>query len=225
MIMQTERTSSPPAHEAERQIEALLTEFDRWAASADRRDDGWESDFPQWRELMAQAGELMAQGHQSEQALFLLSRCWSLSQECEECAYWAREHILDGHVRKLVFRLTKSVDPGTRWQAYDVLDSLSVLDAETRTVLQRGTKDENPYVRRRALLVFLHHSKPNKAACITQMLEDADAYNRYVAVKEGKRSGGEALQKKLLAVLQDPEVASHFAYYLGHKELIDQFDK
>ena len=211
MTVQTERTLSQPALEVERHIEALLTEFDRWAASADRQDDGWESDFPQWQELMQQAEQIMAQKQPSEQALFLLSRCWSLSEEDEDCADWAREHIDDRHVRSIIFRLTASPDPNTQWQAYDALNDLQILDGETQDVLEAGTKNASPYVRRRAFLVLFNHSKVDVQPYIEQMLMDADAYNRYVAVTEGKRLMGAVLQDQMQTALQDPEVAFLFS--------------
>ena len=211
MIVQTERTLSQPALEAERHVEALLTEFDHWASSADRRDDGWESDFPQWRELMQQAEQLMAQEHQNPATLFLLGRCWSLSEEDEVCAYWAREHIREGHVRDLVFHLTRSADLEVRWQAYDVLNDLQILDSETQDVLEAGTKDKNPYVRRRAFLVLFNHPEVDVRLYIERMLMDADAYNCYVAVTEGKRLMGAVLHDQIQAALQDPEVAFLFS--------------
>ena len=211
MITQVERTSSQPALETERQAEELLTKFDQWAASADRSDDGWESDFPQWRELMRQAEQVMTQEHPSDRALSALGRCWALSHEDEVCADWAREHIHDGYVRDTVFRLTASTDPHTRWQAYDALNGLQILDNETQDILEDGTKDENPYVRRRAFLVLFHHPEVDVRLYIERMLMDLDAYNRYVAVTEGKRLMGMASQDQMQAALQDPEVAFLFS--------------
>ena len=208
MIVQTERPSFQPALEAERHVEALLTEFDRWAASADRQEDGWESDFPQWRELMRQAEQLMAQEHQSPATLFLLGHCWSLSEEDEDCADWAREHLQREHVREMVRRLAGSADPRTRWQTCDVLGNLLFLDAATLKVLETALEDNDAYVRRRAFLALTRHvGGVDPQPYVRRMLLDTDSYNRYVAVQTYYPDAvPEALQAQVDAAAQDPTV-------------------
>ena len=155
MITQEGRTSSQHNLEAERRLESLLQQYDLWAAEADRSEDGWESDFPQWKELIQNAEQVMAQSHLSEHALFLMGRCWAISNECEECAYWAREHLQESHVRETVRRLTASTEADARWQAYDMLGSSLAFDNKVQPILEAGMADENPYVRRRAFLPLL----------------------------------------------------------------------
>lgn len=223
MITQVEHISSQPAPEAD--AEELLTRFDQWATSADRRDDGWEGDFPHWRELMRQAEQIMAQEHLSERALAALDRCWARSHEDEECAYWAREHIDDKNVRNVIFRLTASANPDTRWQAYDVLGGLLPHDSGIQRILEVGMADENSYVRRRAFLPLLSQLEDAAVPHLLRMLADEDSYNRYIAVKEGRQRHIKALQSHIDAAAQDPEVASHLDYYDINKETIDKFDE
>ena len=222
MITQQERTSSPPAPDAEWRLQEWLDQFDLWANTADKRDSDWESDFPEWRELVLEAAQVMTGERPSEHALLLLGRCWSITEEDEDCAYWAREHIQEPHVQELVQRLTKSIHEDTRWQAYDVFRDLHPLDAKTQALLELGTEDEDPYVRRRAFLALFHHPDIDHAVCVRRMLNDADSYNRYVGVKEAKLLGAEALQDQVRAALQDPAVAEWYEYYLDHKHFIDQ---
>ncbi len=224
MITQQERTSSPPARDAERRLQARLEQFDVWANTADKRDSDWESDFPKWRELTQEAEKLMAQEHPSEHTLLLLGRCWSITNEGEDCAFWAREHIQEPHVQELVRSLTESVHSDTRWQAYDVFRDLHPLDARTQALLELGTKDGDPYVRRRASLALFQHPDIDHADYVRRMLNDADSYNRYVGVKEAKLLGAKALQDQVQAALQDPAVAEWYEYYLDHKHSIDQFE-
>ncbi|MGI4788414.1 MAG: HEAT repeat domain-containing protein [Janthinobacterium lividum] len=221
MITQEGRISSPPAREAEQRLEELLEEFDLWAASADRSDAGWESDFPQWRELMRQAEQIMAVKTQNEHSLFLLGRCWAISEENETCAYWAREHLEDAYAKHLVQQLTGSTERDTRWQAYDVLSDLPVLDSKTRNILETGIADTDAYVRRRAFSALLRHSEIDTQPYVIQMLTDSDIYNRYVGVKEAIHLGSETLHNQVQAALQDPAVTELYDYYLNHKELID----
>lgn len=184
MTMQAEHTSSGLDLEAERRLEELLQQFDPWAASADRSEAGWESDFPQWPELIRDAEMVMAGEHQSEAALSLLGRCWALSEEAETCADWARDHLQDAHVRELVRRLAGHADLDTRWQACDVLGSLEVLDDATRAALEKGMTDANAYVRRRAFLSLLRHREADIQPYILRMLADVDSYNRRIAAEE-----------------------------------------
>ena len=167
----------------------------------------------------------MAQDDQSEHSLSLLEQCWAISNEGEDCAYWAREHLQEEHVGKLVERLTTSADSDTRWQAYDVLGDLLAFSDKVQPVLEAGMADENPYVRRRAFGPLLRRFKDDAAPYLLRMLADEDVYNRYVAVKEGRRQNIKALQSQMDAVAQDPEVASHLDYYENHKETIDYYDE
>ncbi len=224
MITQEGRTSSQQNLDAEQRLVDRLHQFDLWAATADRSDAGWESDFPQWKELIQAAEQIMAQGYQSERALVLLGRCWALSEEGEECADWARERIQDNRIREIVRRLTSSADSDARWQAYDVLGGLLAFDHKVQPVLEAGMADANSYVRRRAFLPLLRRFNDDAVPYLLRMLADDDSYNRYVAVKEGRRRNIRALQSQMDAAAQDPEVASQLDHYETHKQLIDQFD-
>jgi hypothetical protein len=184
MIMQEGRISSQPGHEAERQLERRLEQFDLWAATAERFEDGWQSDFPQWPELIRESEQVMAGVKQSEHALFLLGRCWAISEEDEDCADWARDHLAEGHVRELVRRLAGSAERDTRWQAYDVLGDVPVLDAQTLGALGAGIADEDPYVRRRAFLALRRHPEIDARPYVVQMLADTDSHNRSVAAQK-----------------------------------------
>lgn len=207
MTMQAEHTSSRLGREAERHLEELLQQFDLWAASASRSEDGWEGNFPQWLDLTQEAERVMSQEHQTEAALSLLGRCWALSEEDETCADWARVHLQAAHVQELVRRLADDDDWNTRWQAYDVLGSLDVLDDGTRAALEKGTMDENAYVRRHAFLaIFGHNAEIDTQLYCRQMLSDPDSYNRYVAIRESL-PGTEALWDLMKAAARDPEVA------------------
>lgn len=224
--MQAGRISSQQDLDAEQQLEDRLRRFDLWADTADRSDVCWEYAYPEWPKLASKAEQVMAEAHQSEHSLFLLGRCWALSEEGEECTDWAREHVQDNHVRETILRLTVSADPRTRWQACDVLGDLPTLDADTVKALEAGAMDDDAYVRRRAFLALRRHGEEiDVQPYIKQMLLDADAYNRYVAVKEGRRRNIRALQSQMDAAAQDPEVASRLDYYENHKETIDYYDE
>ncbi len=181
MIIQEGRTSSQPDHKMEARLEEWLQQFDLWAASADRSDNGWEGYFPHWPELIQEAEQVMAGEHQSERGRLLLGRCWALSEEDESCADWARNHLHESHVQEAVRLLTDDNDPSTRWQAYDVLGNLLILEDGARASLENGLTDEDAYVRRRAFLALMRHSEIDAEAYIVQMLADTDIFNQSAA--------------------------------------------
>lgn len=209
MITQQGHTLSQLAREAGGPLERLLQEFDSWAASADHSDDGWEGRFPLWRELNRDAEQVMAEPSQNERSLFLLGRCWAITEEDETCADWAREHLHEEHVRVMVRHLAVSGETRTRWQACAVLGDLLVLDVTTLKVLEAAFEDEDPYVRRRAFLALTSHlGAVNPQPYVRQMLLDTDSYNRYVAVRRYDPSFiPEAVRDQIEAAAQDPEVA------------------
>jgi len=207
------RTSSPPTREAERWLGKRLTQFDLWAITADRTEDGWESDFPEWRELMQEAEQVMAAGTQDSSSLLLLGRCWAISEEDETCADWAREHMKESPVRAMVCRLAFCADPRTRWQACAVLGSYFPLDGEAVRVLENCFTDEDSYVRRRAFLALENHGGIDRQPYLRQMLSDEDAYNRYVAVRQagGHDNGDGPLADRVQTAALDPAVTSLLA--------------
>lgn len=221
MTTQEGRTSSSPAREAVRRLGEQLKQFDLWAATADRAEDGWESDFPEWRELMQEAEQVMAAETQDSYSLILLARCWAISEEDETCADWACEHIKEGPVRAMVCRLALSADPRTRWQACAVLGSHSPIDGEAVRVLENCFTDEDPYVRRRAFLALENHGEIDRQPYLRQMLSDEDAYNRYVAVRQarGHDNGDNPLADRVQTAALDPAVASLLAADEKHEDV------
>ncbi len=57
----------------------LLEAWNTWSAGADRSEDGWESDFPNWQALMDAARAAMLRGDPA-----FLDECFTLSEEDEE---------------------------------------------------------------------------------------------------------------------------------------------
>ena len=217
MMTQEGHTSSQHGLEIRWPLEERLRQFDSWAVSADRRNCDWQTDFPQWSDLIHVAVEAMA-GEPLNASLFpLLDRCWSLSSEAEECSDWARRHLNNTAVRQLVELLTGSTDPNTRWQAYDVLGDLPTLDASARALLEAGLKDDNSYVRRRSFLALLRHTEMVQSPYLLSMLKDADAYNRYVAVKEARKHEDPALRVPILDASRDVEVGALLVRHADHQ--------
>src|SRR5687768_6260751 len=66
-------------------LEAELAAFDRWAETADRDNDGWETWYPAWARLIDSALKVMAEMRLHErQVAQPVARVWSISEETED---------------------------------------------------------------------------------------------------------------------------------------------
>ncbi len=134
-----------------------LAAFDAWVPTADRRNDGWQSDYPGFGELVDAAAAAM-RALASDPAglaaataadLGLIARVWSLSEEAESMPYEIRQ--LDAAERAalgpLIVRLYEIGDHDTRWQIASIAGHIPTLGP---TFLRRAVEDPDAYVRQRA---------------------------------------------------------------------------
>lgn len=73
-------------------LHGLRLDWERWAASADRSEGGWQSDYPAWDALMGAAEAAMLQPALSAEGLADVELGWATSSEAETLADFAREH-------------------------------------------------------------------------------------------------------------------------------------
>lgn len=132
-----------------RDLEMLCSDWEHWAATADRSEDGWQSDFPAWNELMESATAAMADSIASQERRRCLELCWAISEEGEELADYAREHV--DECMAVLNYLARSPNPSVRWQVYDVL---SLGGERAEQLLRDALDDPDPYSRRRAILAL-----------------------------------------------------------------------
>ena len=74
---------APPAGEGSttmRDLKTLYHAWCRWSASADRAENGWESDFAGWAELMERAAEAMRDAPSDPGLLQAVEACWAISE-------------------------------------------------------------------------------------------------------------------------------------------------
>jgi len=166
-------------------LKPLIESFETWAATADRSEAGWQTDFPGWPSLAAACKQAMTTPHPSEDLVDDVGLCWSLSEEAEELADFARDAL--PATREIVTLLTRHKNPATRWQAYDVLGDLT--DDAAAAALREGLRDPDPYVRRRAFLAYGRHPPRITLDLIEAMRNDEDPYIRRAAQELAQRSG------------------------------------
>jgi hypothetical protein len=144
------------------QLRHLLTAFDRWAdESADRRNDGWPTDYPEFNALVETAARVMRDFSTadsiSDDELAAIARVWSLSEEPESMADAAAS--MGPEVLTLLRQLYLVGDVSTRWQVLTVMPQMRELGID---LVQQATHDPDAYVRRRAWQA-LHDVAPSVA--------------------------------------------------------------
>src|SRR5437660_1409881 len=98
-------------------LTSLLRDWDSWSTEADKANDGWQSDYPRWTDLMNAAIEAMERNNENISAI---EKCWLLSEEDE----WFVEHVKNNPTRymALLTKLAKSIYSSVRWQVYASLE-------------------------------------------------------------------------------------------------------
>ena len=149
-----------------------------WSLSASKDEDGWQSDFPRWSELMSAAMQAMCQSTELDDAEWqALESCWDISEEGEELLEYASEHIEE--CWPAIEVLATSTLATCRWQVYEAAASAG---KNAEPLLRKALEDQDTYARRRAILA-LARIKPDEGKALAQsLLEDADPYIRKAAL-------------------------------------------
>jgi hypothetical protein len=170
-------------------LDSLIGEWKQWAQDTDRSEEGWETSFPRWAEVVTACKAVMLQPLHTPEIAQRVGFCWALDEEDEELADFARQAI--SRTLDLVLLLTQHEDPKTRWQAYDVLGSSD--ESKAKRALWVGIRDLDPYVRRRALLAFTRKSQTVSVELVKIALEDPDPYIRRMALELAERTDDPAI--------------------------------
>lgn len=157
------------------ELSEWLQRWAAWSGGADRAENGWQSDFPEWDVLLGACKRAMMSENSLSQ-LEDIARCWALSEEDEELAEYARSRL--NSVAQIVAALSSHPDPDVRWQAIDVIGDSD--DGWAADVLRRGFTDEESYVRQRSFLAFARRRSVDMAL-IDAVLRDESPHVRRVA--------------------------------------------
>jgi len=159
-------------------IKELRKDWELWSETADKTENGWQSDYPKWPELMKAAIEAMSRASASAEQFSDVEFCWTISEESEEMADYARLHV--DSLWDLLMRLARSTHPEVRWQVYS---ALAFAGPKAEACLRTGLDDPDSYCRRRAIL-SLARVRPKDAKEIAQRFEsDRDPYIQRAALE------------------------------------------
>lgn len=154
----------------------IVSEWQRWADSAQQSEDGWQSGFPAWTELMDVAAAAMCQAPLDEETFRLIEFCWKISEEDETMADCGR--ACGGPCVSAVERLARSANPAVRWQAFDVIGSFA---SPNVGLLVDGLDDCDSYCRRRALLALSRADCSEAKKTAGRFIDDEDPQMRRIA--------------------------------------------
>lgn len=165
-------------NECSKKLYHSLLAWQEWAGGAEQHESGWESDAPNWEELIGNAQELLLSGELLSNDLSNIEKVLSISEEGEVLADFIKENL--GNIHKLnIRRLLGSSDTQVRWQVYD---SLVAPNEFCRELLREGTLDQDDYVRRRAFLRLMAIEKPAEYI-LKRALTDSDQVIRDEATR------------------------------------------
>jgi hypothetical protein len=142
----------------------------RWPDTASRDEAGWQSDAPNWNDLLENAQTLMLQSELSQEEISLLDRVLLMSEEGETLADFLKDNY-DRVAKNTIRALARSSHSDVRWQIYD---SLVVPDDFSQQLLVDAMDDAEPYVRRRAFLPLLSLVIPSRSL-LERAASDSDS--------------------------------------------------
>lgn len=157
-------------------LETGLMNWKSWASRADQRENGWESDYPEWQKLMDLARTAMTDPQLPRTELDTLDSCWAISEETEDLLEFAKANL-----DRCWFRLPQlcgSLRPETRWQVYEVLGEAG---SRAESLLRQGLSDTDAYCRRRAAISLARLHPADSLQIHSQLANDADPNMRQVA--------------------------------------------
>ena len=182
-------------------LKNLYKDWEKWVSTADKSEDGWQSYYPAWDDLMNAAISAMTQQPLDAEALEYIDKCWAISEETEDLACYAENHI--DECWDVLCHLAKSEYPDTRWQVYSVL---GFAGPRAESLLRNGLLDSDDYCKRRALLSLARLQPDDARQLASQFLQDADPYMRLASIEMVRvPKDAKFIHQMQTLLLQDPD--------------------
>lgn len=150
----------------------------QWSSNADKSEEGWESDYPKWEELIDLASQIMSLENISDEVMQSLELCWSLCEETEDLVDLSKDKLKQW--RSNLHKLSKSANNKVRWQIYECLKWGDRVDED---ILNNGLEDSDSYCRRRAILSLVHLRPATSMQIRSRFSNDPDKYIRDIVSK------------------------------------------
>ncbi|KKQ34180.1 MAG: peptidase C14, caspase catalytic subunit p20 [candidate division WS6 bacterium GW2011_GWA2_37_6] len=154
-----------------------IINWKHWAKGASKEEDGWESDYPNWNNLISTTTDLIENSKQkSEEELKLIEFVLKVSEETEDLIPIIKINA-DKH-KEMIQYLISSVHWEVRWQICECLSNGN--NEYWKKFLISALDDKNEYVQRRALLALNNHDL-NELEKIYIKKRFEDTKNKYIS--------------------------------------------
>lgn len=183
-------------------LKSLCQAWQTWSISANKEEDGWPSDFPDWDLLIKIANATMLQPKWDDTTYACMVLCWQISEETEIIADFTANNLTQC-IDKLE-KLANSDKPQVRWQVYACL--INSKGTTVNHLLRKGIHDLDSYARRRALISLAKLEPSDAIEIASQLITDNDPYIRQVSIEFLRSNVSGSRQRKMLSVLANDPV-------------------
>ena len=135
---------------SEKNLKELLQNWRDWSKTADKSNDGWQSYWDYWTELMDSVKSKMKKKYFTDDEIENIDFCWNISEEDENLLDFVKENIFE--YWKILKILVNSDYSNTRWQIYS---ALGFCGYKSKKLLFQGLEDGDCYCRLKAFLSIL----------------------------------------------------------------------
>lgn len=157
-------------------LNKMLIEWDKWSVGAEDNENGWESDYPEWRMLMNEACSVMLINNLCNREIEDLERCFEISSETEDMIDYCKKNFKKTKENLII--LSKSSREEVRWQLYEIFKEG---DEDSDIILLNSLNNENDnYVLKRALLSLIERRVYIKRTLVLRFMNHKDEMIREI---------------------------------------------
>ncbi|MFO1372494.1 MAG: HEAT repeat domain-containing protein [Candidatus Competibacteraceae bacterium] len=183
-----------------RELDKYVREWKSWSKGASRMENGWQSDFTNWEDLIYYAKSAMTQEPDAAD-LENIEFCWYISEESEELADFAIDYM--DKVWQVIEFLAQSQFVEVRIQVYKVLGEAG---PRAEKILRHGLHDSDSYCRRIAILSLSKLSVPDSGELALSFVYDVDPYTRQASLQLAKAANNPKLESQVREILLKDKV-------------------
>lgn len=150
----------------------LINDWKSWSKTASKLENGWESDFPMWNEIISESVKILLSKTEGNEELALVDFIFSISTETQDLVDYSVDHFVE--VKSNLIKLLEFCCSDSRWQIYEIF---KVGDRETDIVLMNMIGNESdPYALRRGILTLLDRKPSNYQTIISKYANHENNY-------------------------------------------------
>jgi hypothetical protein len=159
-------------------LETEISKFEAWALNQPQDYGEWETDYSDWPSIYIAADITLSKPNLINADIDLLLFALARDNECENIRESLENHPQNGLLLAKV--ALNHTDPEARWQIAEFLGTQSEIEAVI--LLREFVKDQDEYVRRRALLALQKQDAQFAEGIARQWINSEHDYSRLCAL-------------------------------------------